>query len=758
MRKSRNNGRILSLLLILAMLLPCIGMSASSADIPCAEPNCGGKYSNGICSADAAHFEAPALENGVYGIGSAGQLFRFAALVNSGVNEYTGDNGDVYNAVLTADITIPDGLAWIPMGLYTGAGEYIRYSGTFDGAGHTISGLTYNNTTYTGRIAAFIGCLDSNGTVRDLTLADARISGATDIAGIAAHNYGTVTGCTVSGTVSGTGTTGGIVSRNMDGGKVENCVNTATVSGAVTGGIAGENAADADISGCRNSGTVSGTNSVGGIVGINSGTVEDARNTGAVTGANTHVGGIAGNHVGGAITRCGNSGNVTGASDYIGGVAGVCSGAALTGSFNTGSVTGTGNSEAVGGVAGAIDGTNLTPGIITACCNTGSVTGRSWVGGIAGISGYQKTPQPVQISGSYNTGTVTGTSYTGAVIGAMNKGTVSGCYYLAGCGANTLSGAAEAAAERFASGEIAYTLNGSTDTGTLVWYQNLDIPGTPADAAPLPDPSRGIVHAGYRNCTQTGYTNREAYDVPGDHVDADDDCVCDLCGTCVNGAAVNAQTGRIYATVTEALTAARQGDTIRLLDDTQAGYVLVYPGTTLDLNGHELTAEYLVCFDTARAVDDAGGGRLRAGKDCVILDESNSMIPVWDGSGYLFTKVGFAIAQDTAYSGGIKVDAVAYPQRMDVVDLLKDGCADNHLQVMIVLTWDNDQGSGSQRFVFNDAVVASVYSSNQGGLGSYGKMFSMVINGVDGIENLKASIVLLSGTNTEYGIPAIALN
>lgn len=167
MKKFRNTGRIIAILLILALLMPCIGMPASSVDMPCAADGCAGAYINGICSADASHYEAPAAENGIYHIGNAGQLCWFAALVNSGANEYgSGDNGDVYNAVLTADIILPDGLDWIPMGLYSGAREYIRYSGTFDGAGHTISGLTYNNTTYTGRTAAFIGCLDSNDTVR----------------------------------------------------------------------------------------------------------------------------------------------------------------------------------------------------------------------------------------------------------------------------------------------------------------------------------------------------------------------------------------------------------------------------------------------------------------------------------------------------------------------------------------------------------------------------------------------------------------
>ena len=484
MKKYPNLSRMLTLLLVLAVLLPCISMTAFSQDIPCVEDGCSGKYRNGICSEDAAHYEAAPSEGGVYRISNAGQLYWFASLVNSGANEYdAGDNGDVYNAVLTADITInadlegEDTLGWTPIGLYTGAREYVRYSGTFDGAGYTIYGLHYDNTAYTGRAAGLFGCLDSNGTVKDLTLADSCINGATEIGGIVSQNYGTVTGCTQSGIVSGTGATGGIVCRNMDGGKVEDCENSGTVSGATTGGIAAEN--NGSVIACENSGAVSGTSSVGGIVGMNDSIVSDSLNTAAVDGASTHVGGVVGNHVGGEIVGCGNSGDVTGDSDYIGGVAGVCSGADISESFNTGDVTGADKSEAVGGVVGAIDGTNTAKSTIESCYNTGAVTGRGWVGGVAGISGYQKTPQTVEFKGSYNTGAVTGTSYAGAVVGKLSKGTASGIYYLKNAAQNSVSGAAGVTAEQFASGEIAYALNGSASEGDLVWKQTIGTDASP---------------------------------------------------------------------------------------------------------------------------------------------------------------------------------------------------------------------------------------------------------------------------------------
>ena len=518
MMKNRNLSRTIAILLVLAMLLPCMSMSVFSQDIPCVEEGCSGKYRNGICSA-SGHFEAAPTEEGVYRISNAGQLYWFAALVNGG--EADAD------AVLTNDVTIndmtaEDKLAWTPIGLYTSAREFVSYGGTFDGAGYTIYGLYYDNTNYNGRNAGLFGTLAEEGVVQNLTLADSVINGATEIGGIVSYNYGDVIGCTNAASVSGTGATGGIVCRNF--GVVRDCANTGSITGATTGGIAAENTGS--IASCDNSGIVNGTNSVGGIVGMNDGTVEAALNTANVTASGTHVGGVAGNLVGGSVNGSGNLGNVTGASDYIGGVAGVCSGATITRSYNSGSVTGSSaKSEAVGGVVGAIDGTNTAKSVITSCYNTGAVSGRSWVGGISGISGYQKTPMAVEYGNSYSIGAASGTSYIGALVGKLTKGTMTGSYYLQGA-QNSVSGATAATAEQFASGYIAAELNKVSD----VWFQALDIEGVEPDASPVLDPGHGVVYAGYCNCTDQGYTNRENYNEPGDHVDKDYDMICDACG------------------------------------------------------------------------------------------------------------------------------------------------------------------------------------------------------------------------------------
>ena len=266
-------------------------------------------------------------------------------------------------------------------------------------------------------------------------------------------------------------------------------------------------------------------------------------------------------------------------------------------------------------------------------------------------------------------------------------------------------------------------------------------------------------------CTEGGYTTYTCADCGEQYVDEASrteplghsyiNGVCTACGHTL-GVVRNTATNAVYDTLAEALEAAEAGQTVALLADCAEGTVLVTPGVTLDLNGHELTAGYAVAFNTAHIVDSVGGGKLIAGTANVVLDEDNSMIPVYDVDGYIFTKAGFAVRKDAAYTGeGFKVNALAYPVNMDVVELLKDGGADNDLQFAIQLTWNTADGVGSQKFVFTDEVVAQIYSSNKGTFSGYGKMFSMIITGYQGIENLQARIAVISGTNAEYLSPNV---
>ena len=172
------------------------------------------------------------------------------------------------NCTLTADITLPavaDGESnWTPMG--TDYDPYNPYTGTFDGDGHTITGLTINQY---GNYVGMIDFLDSGGTVQNLTLENVNITGGDIVGSVVGDNYGTVTACTASGNVSGTSRIGGVVGYNN--GTVTACYHASgNVSGtSYIGGVVGRNTSGTLTACYHASGNVSGTSNVGGVVGYN---------------------------------------------------------------------------------------------------------------------------------------------------------------------------------------------------------------------------------------------------------------------------------------------------------------------------------------------------------------------------------------------------------------------------------------------------------------------------------------------------------
>ena len=346
--------------------------------------------------------------DGVYQIGTAAELYWFAGLVNGTLD---GVEKNIYaNAVLTANIVVNTGvlksdgaladdtsgfISWTPMGKELG-----RYSGTFNGNGHTISGLFFNDTSidYVG-LFGYIGYVeDENNNI----ISTGKLS-----------NVGVV-----DSYFKGNNCVGGVCGYINAGDKIENCYNTGNVSGnSNVGGVCGKNYVR--ITNCYNSGTVSGTgNYVGGVCGYNvlnlsSGTIENCYNTGTVSGKGDNVGGVCGNNDRGAITSCYNTGTVSGEGDNVGGMCGrnYCGSAVGTiiNCYNTGAVSGKGDN--VGGVCGD----NYLNSIIENCYNTGTVSGKgSYIGGVCGRNKgstikncyYDSNVYSGNAVG-YNTGTVT---------------------------------------------------------------------------------------------------------------------------------------------------------------------------------------------------------------------------------------------------------------------------------------------------------------------------------------------------------------
>ncbi len=243
---------------------------------------------------------------GNYTVTSAEGLKNIAKLVNE---EWKLD----INITLTADIDLK-GIDWTPIGI-----DYNhQYKGTFNGGGHTITGLT---VTTSDQYAGLFGYIGSGGTVKDVTLEGVQIAtthSVGDAGGVAGYSYGNIENCSVSGSVSGSGMNGiagGVVGFQV-GGSLTGCSSSATVNaGNTAGGVAGTTNNGASLTACYATGDVTlvsndiGTYFAGGVVGSNgsSSTLKACYAWGSVTGSGSgtvYVGGVTGTNDCGTLTAC----------------------------------------------------------------------------------------------------------------------------------------------------------------------------------------------------------------------------------------------------------------------------------------------------------------------------------------------------------------------------------------------------------------------------------------------------------------------
>lgn len=234
------------------------------------------------------------------------------------------------NCTLTDDINLT-GKEWTPIGDYDN-----RYTGTFDGGDHTITGLT---VTTSDQYAGLFGCIGSGGTVKNVVLEGVQIESdndMSDVGGVAGQSYGNIENCSVSGSVSVSGTNsiaGGVVGYQT-GGSITGCSSSATVNaGGVAGGVVGLADGGATLTACYATDNVtiesSGTGSyfAGGVVGINTvSTLKACYAWGSVTGSGSgtvYVGGVTGTNDEGTLTACYHAkGTVSGPAGTTGGVTG----------------------------------------------------------------------------------------------------------------------------------------------------------------------------------------------------------------------------------------------------------------------------------------------------------------------------------------------------------------------------------------------------------------------------------------------------
>ena len=256
----------------------------------------GGEYTYTVSLAAAKDLGYTIESNGSYTVTSADGLMHIAELVNGGKSDI--------NITLDTDIDLT-GKDWTPIGT-----DYDNsYKGTFDGGGHTITGLTF---TTNDEYAGLFGWLNRAGTVKNVVMEGVQITShqiyGGSIGGVVGYSWGTIENCSVSGSVSGTVYVGGVVGAQI-GGSITGCSSSATVKGTVdVGGVAGQTNSSATLTACYATGNVTieinpAKNIAGGsLVGMNAGSsllacyaTGNVTSTGSSTGK-VHIGGFLGNN------------------------------------------------------------------------------------------------------------------------------------------------------------------------------------------------------------------------------------------------------------------------------------------------------------------------------------------------------------------------------------------------------------------------------------------------------------------------------
>ena len=224
----------------------------------------GGEYTYTVSLAAAKDLGYTIESNGSYTVTSADGLMNVAELVNGGKTDI--------NITLTADIDLT-GKNWTPIGTSFSN----KYTGTFDGGGHTIKGLT---VTTNDQFVGLFGSIGYAGTVKNVMMEDVQITsnhGSGFAGGVAGFSDGTIENCSVSGSVSGTVYVGGVVGAQWNG-STTGCSSSATVKGTVyVGGVVGQTNGGATMTACYATGNVIieidpvSNISGGGLVGLNGG-------------------------------------------------------------------------------------------------------------------------------------------------------------------------------------------------------------------------------------------------------------------------------------------------------------------------------------------------------------------------------------------------------------------------------------------------------------------------------------------------------
>ena len=393
------------------------------------------------------------------------------------------------NYVLGADIAASGTSTWNSNSGFSPIGDATtNFTGTFDGLGHTITGLTISRSA--SNYVGLFGLISSAATIRNVGLVGGSFSGASYVGPLAgAVGSGTVSGSYATGSVSGTTQyTGGLVGV-IEAGLISQSYATGAVNGAaIAGGLVGNQLAGT-ISASYATGAVSGGTYGGGLVGSSAGTISSSYATGTVTGVNLAgglvayqvAGSIAASYATGAVSAsssassgwagglvASNLGTITSsyatgavsAATHAGGLVGVSNGP-VSSSYATGAVNSTNTAGYVGGLIGASNALS----VVSNSYATGAVTGAYMVGGLLGYNSST-------VSGSYASGAVTGSTgavRVGGLVGSLTTGgTISSSYATGAVSGGTRTGGLVGVSDGPVSSSYATGAVNSTDAAGYV--------------------------------------------------------------------------------------------------------------------------------------------------------------------------------------------------------------------------------------------------------------------------------------------------
>ncbi len=387
-----------------------------------------------------------------------------------------------------------------------------RFTGSFDGQGHVVSGLVIDRPT-----TDYVGLFGfaQNATIADVDLEGVSVLGRNTVGGLVGYLWGgsSITRSTVAGHVQGTERVGGLAGQ-QGGGSIAQSTATGRVTGySEIGGLVGyqwnsgsitQSTAEAQVAGSYQvgglvgfqwsssiahshaTGPVSGIDNVGGLAGYqDSGSIAQSWASGAVTGTQ-NVGGLVGYQDSGSIALSWASGAITGAHN-VGGLVGYQWGGSIAQSWATGAVTGTGQvagglvgqtggsidrSWASGAVTGAYSVGGLVgyqwAGSIDRSSATGAVNGQTYVGGLVGFlvdGSIDRSSAAGAVNGQFQVGGLVGTQRDGSIDRSYATGAVNGQFYVGGLVGSQQGGSID---RSYATG----TMSGQLYVGGLVGLQS----------------------------------------------------------------------------------------------------------------------------------------------------------------------------------------------------------------------------------------------------------------------------------------------